>query len=238
MIFYCSAIVYAVLRIELLFVIKFDVDWTNIRLKDMGRFKRNLSLKNLNLAVLSVVSGICAGIVLQPGGWEHWKVFFLCVIGGSFLMAAITDYASFYVYRFVWWIAGAAGLGLLLQAVLAKAGNITFSLTALLTVLKELHSLHIEELLIFCLLQELFFDKLYGKADCHGFCVGALVICAFGGGMRDFLLYMAVAFGSLAVVQAFKKNINRRGNLKMPVAFMPYIVTALWEIMLVKGLFP
>lgn len=233
MIFCCSGLIYVVLQAELLFAIKFDENWKNMWLKGTGNTKRNLSL-----AAFSMLSGLCVSSVLQLQGEDNWKQLLLCIIGASFLMAAITDYATCNVYRFVWWITWAAGLGLLLQAAFTETGGITFPLTALLTASEGIYRLHVKELLIFCLLQESVFDKLYGKADCHGFCAGALIICSFGGDIKEFLLYMAVAFGLLFAVQAFKGNINRRGNLKIPVAFMPYITAAFWGVLLAQCLFP
>jgi len=35
-----------------------------------------------------------------------------------------------------------------------------------------------------------------------------------------------IAFALLAIVQLFKRNVKRDGNLKVPVAFVPYISTA------------
>jgi hypothetical protein len=34
---------------------------------------------------------------------------------------------------------------------------------------------------------------------------------------------MAFAFGALAALQLLRRNIDKRGNLKQPVAFLPYI---------------
>ncbi len=45
--------------------------------------------------------------------------------------------------------------------------------------------------------------------------------------MQTLLLHMALAFIQLGVVQAFKRNINQKGNLKVPVPFLPYIACSL-----------
>ncbi len=211
MIFYCSLMIYVVLRLELFIAIKLDEEWRNVWPIAAGRGKR--MRRSLSLAALSALNGVCVSII-SPSG-DNLSLFLLSVIGGSFLMAAVTDYVTCNVYRFVWWVAWAAGLALLFFR--ATEGQ---------------DKLYVEELIIFCLLQELFFNKLYGRADCHGFCAGALTSCAIGGGMSDFLLCLTVAFGLLSVIQGIKGNINRRGNLKKPVAFLPYIAVSTWVVLL------
>ena len=134
----------------------------------------------------------------------------LCIVAGSFLVAAYTDYHTCQVYRFVWWIALAADMVLL----------VFYG--------RQTGLCDLQEPVVFCLLQELGFSKMYGRADCHAFCVGAITLYCVGGRMWDFLLLMSYAFGMLLVVQALDGNINRKGNLKRPVAFLPYITVALW----------
>lgn len=133
-----------------------------------------------------------------------------------FLAAAVMDYRTCRVYRLFWWIA--LGADILLWV--CKADTILYS--------------RLPELIFFCLLQELFFSKMYGRADCHGFCVGAVTLFCLGGSLWDFVMLMAYSFGLLFVVQAFHRNINKQGNLKKPVAFIPYLTTSfllyLWKI--------
>ena len=133
-----------------------------------------------------------------------------------FLAAAVMDYRTCRVYRLFWWIA--LGADILLWV--CKADTILYS--------------RLPELIFFCLLQELFFSKMYGRADCHGFCVGAVTLFCLGGSLWDFVMLMAYSFGLLFVVQAFRRNINKQGNLKKPVAFIPYLTTSfllyLWKI--------
>lgn len=132
----------------------------------------------------------------------------LCTVLICFLAAAVMDYRTCRVYRLFWWIA--LGADILLWV--CKADTILYS--------------RLSELIFFCLLQELFFSKMYGRADCHGFCVGAVTLFCLGGSLWDFVMLMAYSFGLLFVVQAFHRNINRRGNLKSPVPFFPYITPA------------
>lgn len=133
---------------------------------------------------------------LRPGMWG--------VIFGCLLFAGITDLRTYRVYRFTWWISGAAALGLLLDC----SGERNFSVWGLLA---------------YCLLQELVFGKMYGRADCHGFCVCAAAGTSLGFTFGAYLLHMVLAFGMLTVVQLARHNVNSRGNLIVPVPFLPYI---------------
>ncbi len=77
--------------------------------------------------------------------------------------------------------------------------------------------------ILFWLLQELFFCRFYGRADCHAFSSCGFFLSLMGGSMVSFLIQMLLSLGFLALVQLLRRNINRRGNLRHPVAFMPYI---------------
>lgn len=133
-----------------------------------------------------------------------------------FLAAALMDYCTCQVYRLFWWIA-LCGDALLW---ISRAETIGYS--------------GLPELIIFCLLQQFFFSKMYGRADCHGFCIAAITLFCLGGELWDYLMLMLYAFLLLFVVQAFRRNINKQGNLKQPVAFIPYLTTVfllyLWKI--------
>lgn len=84
-------------------------------------------------------------------------------------------------------------------------------------------------LIVFALLQYLVFMRLYGKGDGMAFQICGLYIVSGGGDFETLLLHMAAAFGLLGIVQFFRGNINKRGNLKTPVPFLPYIAcTVLW----------
>ena len=132
----------------------------------------------------------------------------VCMVILCFLAAAVMDYRTCQVYRLFWWIALAADVLLWIN----RADTIDYS--------------GLPELIFFCLLQQFFFSKMYGRADCHGFCVGALTLFCLGGSLWDFLMLMLYAFSMLFVVQAFRRNIDRRGNLKKPVPFLPYLTSA------------
>lgn len=88
------------------------------------------------------------------------------------------------------------------------------------------------EILSFIALQFLFFKKLYGTADCFAFSCCGIFLGAFGGGIRECLLHMLLSIGILGIIQFFKGNIDRRGDLRHPKAFIPYISAALPFIIL------
>ncbi|MCR5754224.1 MAG: hypothetical protein K6G30_05345, partial [Acetatifactor sp.] len=79
------------------------------------------------------------------------------------------------------------------------------------------------QLVIVILLQEFWFCRFYGRADCHAFSYCAILETTFGCGMMGYLMQMSIAFLLLFFVQLCRRNINMHGNLKNPVAFLPYI---------------
>lgn len=84
-------------------------------------------------------------------------------------------------------------------------------------------------LVIFALLQYLLFRRFYGEGDVMAFLICGLYLVSGGGDLRTLLLHMALSFALLGVVQMFRRNINREGNLKVPVPFLPYIAgSMLW----------
>jgi Flp pilus assembly protein protease CpaA len=126
------------------------------------------------------------------------------IIAFSLLFACATDLKTCEVYNVTWWISGAAAAGLWLIY-----GMPTWQICA--------------ELTFFCLLQCFFFSRMYGRADCYAFCVCAASCAPLGFGCFEYLVHMAFAFGALAALQLLRRNIDKRGNLKQPVAFLPYI---------------
>lgn len=197
----CSVVICGTLAAEFLVAWRYDKEWRNTwKLAEKRR-----------IAYFEIVMVLCSIYVCPVIRRENSIVLYMIgIILGSLLMAAITDYYTCQVYCFVWWVAGVALCVLLF--IKHKCGILVAD---------------VSQLAIFCLLQELLFGKMYGRADCHAFCVSALLLWCLGGDIKIFLMHMAVSFLLLAIVQAFRKNINRRGNLKQPVAFVPYIVFAL-----------
>ena len=158
-------------------------------------------------------SGINAVVISSILCVDGMTKLLLAIFGGCLLFACITDCKTCEVYQFTWWIAGAAGGGIFCKMLSNSDGIGIASLGTLL---------------FFGLLQETFFCKFYGRADCHAFVVSALAIYGMGMELRNCLNHMLYAFVGVAIVQLFRHNINRRGNLKRPVAFIPYITVAFW----------
>lgn len=83
-------------------------------------------------------------------------------------------------------------------------------------------------LILFCLIQYFIFKKLYGWADGLGFIVCAIYESIRGGRMLTYLLHMTLAFIIFGTVQGIRHNINKKGNLKVPAPFFPYIAFTVW----------
>ncbi|HIW82092.1 MAG TPA: hypothetical protein H9742_11370 [Candidatus Acetatifactor stercoripullorum] len=167
-----------------------------------------LAAQKANAFFQGPADGCYAGLV---------RYLLFCVTAACFLLACIEDCWICQVHNFVWWTGAAAGAGLLFSAG-ENRGNVF-------------------DLLLFILLQELFFCRFYGRADCHSFCVCAMVQCALGAGFTAYLFLMLLAVGMLGLVQAFRHNINKKGNLKIPVPFLPYITISLWPTLFLVYLF-
>ena len=138
-------------------------------------------------------------------------IILLSIAAASLLSACVMDQETHMVYDYVWWVGGVAG-GILM---LLSDNNMWLSVA------------------LFILLQELFFCKMYGRADCHGFVVCALIEAAYGMSMQGYLLHMLFAFCLLAVVQLVSGNVGRDGKLKRPVPFLPFMTIAFWLNLLV-----
>lgn len=82
-------------------------------------------------------------------------------------------------------------------------------------------------LLLFWLLQLLLFRRLYGGADCLAFSMCAAYMAHNGALLLEYLLLMLFTFLALGTVQLLRRNVNRRGNLKEPVALIPYIAATM-----------
>ena len=128
-------------------------------------------------------------------------VFVVCI-----LAATISDISTRQVYRFLWWIAE----GCALVRIICNGVGITLW----------------PEFAVYFLIQEALFARFYGRADVRAFEAFAMMLCSGGFGLRYALYHMYLSFLLLALVQAFRRNIDRKGNLKQPVAFIPYITIA------------
>lgn len=134
------------------------------------------------------------------------------MFAASLVCGAVTDIRFKRVKRWVWlWGSGAA---LLLFWVRGNGEPENYMSIAV-------------QIVLFVLLQFLLFDGMYGRADCFAFSCCSILLGAFGGGIREFLLHMLFSIGILGVIQLCRGNVNGQGNLKEPAAFIPYIAAAL-----------
>lgn len=81
-------------------------------------------------------------------------------------------------------------------------------------------------LTVYMALQFGVFARMYGRADCYAFCVCAIAEASLGMDFSDYLVLMLLALCLLFPVQLLRGNIAKNGNLKQPVAFLPYISAA------------
>lgn len=133
----------------------------------------------------------------------------LWIAGGCLLLAGVTDVVIGQAYNFVWWPVLAAGLASL----------------------RGVQASMLWPLCLFLLLQFTLFGAMYGRADRYAFCVCALLETGMGAGMYGYLLHMFLSWALLVLVQAVRRNIDKRGNLKRPVPFLPYIAIAFWIVL-------
>lgn len=154
-------------------------------------------------------------------GWL-WILILTLIFVLVFSYGVYQDGITKRVYRFVWWILIVAGMGMLL---IEK--RLTWSTVACVG--------------MFWVLQFLLFARKYGRADCYAFGCCSIFMAAWGGGMLLFLMHMLTAIVFLGIVQLAGGNIGKDGNLKKPVAFIPYIavsflaVFAVWIARLQNG---
>lgn len=167
-----------------------------------------------------LAAGLAGGGLLgwsfEPG--EFFSRLLLALVVGCLLLACVTDVVMYQVYDFVWWLSGAAS-AMLLWARLWMTDDIRNGLEILFS------------LITFWLVQLLIFGRLYGKADCYAFCVCATAGAGLGMGMELIVTHMVFAFGMLVPMQFISKNITLRGNLKKPVAFIPYITAGFYLLL-------
>lgn len=141
-------------------------------------------------------------------GWGIPEKIGAGVLGAYLLTASLIDVQTCEVYDFLHYIG--AGAGILLC--LTRSTDRTLYLS----------------LFIFWILQHFLFARMYGMADARTFVVCALFVGAAGGRLQTYLYHMSAAFLTLGAVQAVRQNINRQGNLKQPVPFLPYISLTVW----------
>ncbi len=174
--------------------------------------------KNKAVMVFTIVGLVTAVCI---GGNENLSNSFFW---SSLMLAAYCDYCTTEIYDFVYTPALIAGVSTLF--------------------LKHVSQTHVvlTELIIFILLQLLLFRHFYGFSDCIAFSVCAIWMASSGGELYEYFILMTIAYMLLILVQACKRNIDKKGRLKKPIAMIPYIVVAMlvtqvlvqkrWEISL------
>ncbi len=131
------------------------------------------------------------------------------------------------------WSAAAVGLGILLGVAAVqdcRTREVTNGIWLLVMLFWMPFALgapasgSLAEPIIFWGLQEIFFCRFYGRADCHAFSCCGFYLWGMGQGLEACLVHMLVALLLMGAVQGMKGNVNIRGNLRMPVPFLPYIL--------------
>ena len=206
----CAVVLFSTVG-GLFFVGSRDEKWS-LRLTRGGRCRLAL------LCILNVIciegAGVGAESVTGIVSWESvlWKKILWNIFAGCLLAAVVMDWWEQMVYRFVWWAAGAVAGLLLLERICYDTDQLERMML----------------LVLFVLMQELFFARFYGRADCHAFCVCAAMLAVRGLGFRDYLMHMALVFGGLTLIQMIRGNIAGNGQLRIPVPLVPYIAAAFW----------
>ena len=170
-----------------------------------------------------IFSGIGIGIyawMIRHAESDYLLTYVLAVVIaislGCFIFAVFSDLAMQRVYRFCWYgVYGGCGILGILKYI---STNVSAG---------EVCGNYLCDLFLFAFIQFVWFERFYGRADCHGFFAGACILALFDGSFWDYVMQMAYAFGILLVIQLFRKNVNRRGNLKRTVAFLPYVAAGL-----------
>lgn len=148
-------------------------------------------------------------LIITPGDCVREELC-LVVLAVCLFAACIMDLQNQSIYNFVWLPALTGGI------LLCLSGGTEGEWEPLISAIA------------YCLLQEAFFSRWYGRADCHGFTVCSICMAGMGMELEWFLLHMTVTFLLLAVIQAFYHNIAANGNLKTPVPLLPYLTAGFW----------
>lgn len=166
-----------------------------------------LRLNRKNYLLIGMLACVWGGF-LQSRGLPAVSGCLYGVLAAYLLTATITDLQIKKVHDFLAIIGALGGLALCIQE---RPGW---------TVIRALAA--------FLIIQFILFRKMYGLADCLAFAVCALYMAASGKDLITYLLHMGAAFLALFAAQAMQHNINSHGNLKKPVALLPYISTTVW----------
>lgn len=163
-----------------------------------------------------------SGLLMQGG-----QGILCSLLAGGLLAAACMDAEKCYVYNYVWWWC-LLWIGILLGLSMIVSGDDSLRGITDSSIIRQAAAV-----VLFVLLQQLLFAKMYGRADCHAFSVCALAGCIWQGELIWFLIHMLLAVISLAVVQLVGGNVAWNGKLRVPKPFIPYIVVTFWAELLI-----
>lgn len=155
----------------------------------------------LYCAVVGIFIEICLSY------WRWYGQLACGVLAAYLLVASIQDSQTCEVYDFLHVLALPTGM---IFIIAAPSGEKVMSLG------------------LYLVIQLGIFMKMYGAGDGLVFLVCAVYESRFGSGLSTYLLHMAAVFVVLLVVQGARHNINKKGNLKKPVALVPYIAATVW----------
>lgn len=162
--------------------------------------------------VKQVIAGysflVSAWICFSHGDWPIAAQFLIGIFAVYLLTASIIDYQTKEVYDYLHLIGCIPGISI--------------------SIWQYRGSDRLLSLILFAVLQILFFMRMYGEADAFVFLTCSLMEYGCKAGFLTYLLHMLSAFSLLGVVQLCRHNINTSGNLKEPVAFVPYITATVW----------
>lgn len=157
------------------------------------------------LALGCCIGAGCIRYYRNRGQTEMWEAYLVLAV--YLTVCTVTDRQTCKTYDFLQWPTSVAGALLCLTRPLPTGAGVG--------------------LVLFALLQYFLFGRLYGQGDVMAFQICSLFLIGAGGDFQLLLTHMALAFAMLGAVQLFRHNIDRRGNLKVPVPFLPYIACSL-----------
>ena len=204
-----------------------------LHLADGGKTVVVLRKKNVlgglsfgNAIVIAVICGMEPGETFAGGNRYLYLAaegILLSLLAGGLLAAACMDEENCYVYNYVWWWC-LLWTGILLGVSCGGANTATAAWRY--PVPDRIRQA--AAVAVFAALQQYLFARMYGRADSHAFSVCALISCRWQGEMLWFLIHMLLALALLAVVQLWKGNVTRKGTLRTPKPFIPYIIVIFW----------
>lgn len=178
--------------------------------KIIYKFDRSHNLHmNKKVLVITGVSIILLSVFLNLRKHYLPRTLLYGVFVAYLITAAITDYQTQLVHDFLHIVGAVAGI--------------------ILLIIQQPEWHVVKGLLLFVGIQLFLFRRMYGTADCFTFIVCAIFIaCSNHGGLLTYLWHMGATLILLGLIQGFRRNINKKGNLKIPVALVPYIAVTTW----------